>query len=163
MKLKTAVASRRLAPLFAAMLMLALVAAPADAAKKKKKSLKVSVGQFQYPECTVGPDRVRLAIGFEAKVKSKNVTPPKITASYKLTDPATGAVVIAEKVTLTSKLEYFGLGTFMGFTVGTSLTLDGSISYKNTATGKRVTSTASYPTVIPTNDELVAGGIKSCV
>ncbi|MFY9264061.1 MAG: hypothetical protein WAO61_01345 [Solirubrobacterales bacterium] len=142
---------------------LSAIAQPADAAKKKRKSMSVSMTSFVMPECTVGPDRVRMAIGFDATVKRKNVKPPKsITTSYKLTDPATGVVLIAESVKLAPK-EYVSFGEFLGFTVGTPLAFEGSFSFKSPVNGKRVTGSTSQSLTVPTNDELVAGGIKSCV
>lgn len=144
-----------------ALLAVALVAAPAGAAKKSKK-LTVSMATFLYPECTVAPDQVRAAVGFDAKVKRKNAKlPGRITVNYKLTAPDTGEVKVAEKVVLKPK-DYINIGSFNGFTVGSKWNFDGSFTFKSTINGKRVTSKAAFEITIPTNEELAADGIKAC-
>ena len=100
---------------------------------------------------------------FEAKVKRKNVKlPSRITVTYKVTDPATGQVRIAENVTLKPK-DYINIGSFIGYTVGSSVQFDGAFTYKSTVNGRRYTAKNSQTITMPTNDELVAGGVKACV
>lgn len=154
---------RRIVPITVlAVMVAALVAAPAGAAKKTKK-LSVSMSAGTVPDCTVAPDRVRMAIVFDAKVKAKNVKlPSRISVSYKVTNPQTGEISVAETVTLKPK-DYFDFGTFRGYTVGSQWQFDGSFSYKSTATGKRVTSKTSMPMTVPTNEELAAESVPSCV
>jgi hypothetical protein len=143
-----------------AMLATGLMTAPANAAKK---SLRVSVNYFSYADCSVAPDKVRMGIGFEAKVKAKNTKKPgKINVSYKLTNPQTGEVRVAESLTLKPNF-YSNVGTFLGYTVGSQWTFDGSFSYKSSLTGKTVTSKTSQPLTVYTNDELGKLGVPSCV
>lgn len=144
--------------------MLAVFAAtPAAEAASKAKRLSVKMSSFPAPDCTVAPDKVRMAIGFEAKVKRKNVKlPSRITVTYKITDTATAQVRVAENVTLKPK-DYVDIGSFIGYTVGSSAQFDASFTYKSTVNGRRYTAKNSQAITIPTNDELVAGGIKACV
>jgi hypothetical protein len=143
-------------------LVVALIVAPAGAAAKAKK-LSVTMFTGPFPECSVAPDKVRMAIAFQAKVKAKNVKlPSRITVAYKISNPQTGEIKVAENVTLKPK-DYFDLGAFLGYTVGSQWQLDASFTFKNTATGKSVTSKNSMSLTVPTNDELTAGGITSCV
>lgn len=146
-----------------AVMLAAFAAAPAGAAKSKTKRLTVKLQQFSIADCTVAPDKVRFLVGFEAKVKYKNVKPPsRITVSYKITDPATGQVRVGENVTLRPK-DYLGFGTPTGYTTGSTVQFDASFNYKSTVDGKRKSATNSYSITIPTNDELAAAGVKSCV
>src|ERR1035437_10193808 len=81
-------------------LVVALIVAPAGAAAKTKK-LSVSMFSGPVPDCTVAPDKVRMAIVFHAKVTAKNVKlPSRITLAYKISNPQTGEVRVAETVTL---------------------------------------------------------------
>lgn len=138
------------------------LALPAGAVAAKR-SLSVKVTPIMAVDCTVPPDQVRVAMGFEAKVKRKNARRPgRITVNYKMTDPATGEVKIAEKVTL-KPTKYLNFGSFVGYTAGSTMQFDGSFTFKNTLTGRRVTSKTSTTMQIPTNEELVASGITSCV
>lgn len=143
-----------------AVLATGLMTAPAHAAKK---SLRVSVSYMTFADCSVAPDKVRMGIGFEAKVKAKNTKKPgKITVSYKLTNPQTGEVRVAESLTLKPN-DYANVGTFLGFTVGSQWTFDGSFSYKSSVTGKTVTNKTSQSLTIYSNDELSKMGVPSCV
>lgn len=143
-----------------AALAVALMAAPASAAKK---SLRVSLNFITFADCSVAPDKVRMAVAFEATVKAKKVKKPsKITVAYKLTDPATGVIKVEETRTLKPD-DYFNVGTFLGYTVGSKWTFDGTFSYKSTVTGKRISSTTSQPITAYTNEELAALGVPSCV
>lgn len=151
----------------AAVLLAVLIAvtafAPAAEAKSKVKRLSVTMSSFPAPDCTVAPDQVRMAIGFQAIVKRKNVKlPSRVTVMYKVTDSATGQVRVAERVTLKPK-DYINIGSFLGFTVGSSAQLDASFTYKSTVNGRRYTAKNSQAITLPTSDELVAGGIKSCI
>lgn len=153
---------RRLSYLVILAIAAAHFALPASAVAAKR-SLKVTVTPVMLVDCTVPPDQVRVGIGFEAKVKRKNVKrPSRITVSYKITDPATGEVKVAEKVTL-KPTKYMNLGSFVGYTAGSTMLFDGSFTYKSTLNGKRVTSRTSEQIVMPTNEELAPAGIVGCV
>ncbi|MBI4898646.1 MAG: hypothetical protein HY827_09825 [Actinobacteria bacterium] len=143
-----------------ALLATGLMTAPASAAKK---SLRVSVNYFSVADCSVAPDKVRMAVGFEAKVKAKNAKKPsKINVSYKLTNPQTGEVRVAESLTLKPN-DYVNIGTFLGYTAGAQWSFDGSFTYKSSVTGKTVTSKTSQMLTVYTNDELSKLGVPSCV
>lgn len=145
-----------------ALLGTAVVVSPAGAAKKKK-SLKVTMSQLTMIDCTVPPDQVRVAMAFDATVKRRNAKlPGRITVNYKLTNPQTGEVKIAETLTLKPK-EYFNIGTPVGVTVGSQWQFDGSFTYKSTINGRRQTSATAFTLTIPTNEELAAQGVKACV
>lgn len=149
----------RFAAAMLAAVLAATVFAPASEAASSKLYVKVTPGATAF--CRAAPDQLTFSYFFKAKITRRNSPNPKrVVVSYRVTDTATGAVIVSQTLVLkpsrSKSRNFYKVGALTQYTAGTNLSVSVKMKFKAPNTGRTIRSSATLPDSVPTVEQLDA-------
>ncbi|MBI5309681.1 MAG: hypothetical protein HZB14_01435 [Actinobacteria bacterium] len=109
--------------------------------------------------CRPAADQLMWAYTFKAKIKRKNSPlPRRVTIKYSVTDANTGAVLVAQTLTLKPR-KFYKVGALTTYIAGTPIILRATASFRSPQTGKLLKSKTTFNDAVPTVEQMDANGI----